>query len=53
VKLKANGEIERYKAGLVAKGYTQCEGLDYYDTFSSVAKLTTVWCLLALAIVKN
>jgi len=53
VKLKANGEIERYKAGLVAKGYTQCEGLDYYDTFSSVAKLTTVWCLLALAVVKN
>lgn len=50
VKYKADGTIERYKARLVVKGYTQTYSIDYAVTFAPVAKLNTFRLLLSVAI---
>ena len=41
------------KARLVAKDYTQQEGLDYFETFSPAVKFVTIRTLLAIAIAQN
>lgn len=48
-KFKADGSIDKYKAMLVAKEYSQQEGIYYDGTFSPVAKLNKIKMIIALA----
>jgi hypothetical protein len=48
-KFRPDGTIDKYKTRLVAKGYTQKEDKDFFDTYSPVVRLTTNHVLLSLA----
>ena len=39
----------KHKARLVSKGYSQVHGVDYTETFASVAKMDSIRLVLALA----
>ena len=53
VKVGPNGQVDRLKTRLVAKGYTQQYGLVYYDIFSPVAKIASVRLLFSVATMRS
>lgn len=53
IKRNVDGTIQRYKACLVAKGFHQSPRVDFFETFSSVVKASTIRVILSLAVTHN
>lgn len=49
IKLRPNGSVEKFKARLVVMEFTQMEGIDFSNIYSSVTRITSFRVLIALA----
>lgn len=52
-KLNENGEVDKYKAWLVSKGYSQKYGVDYTEAFVPMALLDTIQVVISLVAQKG
>lgn len=47
-KYATNGSVEKYKAHLVAKVFSQVEDINYSETFNLVKRMNSICLVLAL-----
>ena len=52
-KTDQQGNITRYKARLVAQGFSQIPGMDFFETFAPVVRMDSVRAILAIAAIKD
>jgi hypothetical protein len=50
IKRKSDGNVDRYKAWLVVKGFKQLYGIDYEDTFNPIVKAATIRIVLSISV---
>ena len=53
VKCNADGSLDCYKARMVAKGYSQCPGFDFKETFAPTVHYSTIYIILAIAALED
>jgi hypothetical protein len=53
VKIFPNGQIDKYKARLYTRGFSQEYGVDYFETFTLVIRMESLRILLALTTIQN
>ncbi|GKB09924.1 zinc finger, CCHC-type containing protein [Tanacetum coccineum] len=52
-KMKVDVTIDKFKARLVIQGFRQKEGIDYFDTYAPVARISTIRLLIVLTVTYN
>ncbi|GJY98353.1 zinc finger, CCHC-type containing protein [Tanacetum coccineum] len=52
-KLKVDGTVENFKARLAIQGFRQKSGIYYFDTYSPVARISTIRLLIAMTSIHN
>ena len=50
VKQVDDGSVEKYKAKVMAQGFSQVEGIDYEETFARVMRYSSIRSILALSV---
>lgn len=53
IKYNPDGSISRHKTRLIAKGFSQTQGIDCSETFSPVVKASTIRVILSLAVMQR
>ncbi|GJW93558.1 zinc finger, CCHC-type containing protein [Tanacetum coccineum] len=52
-KLKVDGTVEKFKARLFIQGFKQKSGINYFDTYTPVARISTIRLLIAMTVIHN
>jgi len=53
LKIHVNGSLNKLKARLVARGFSQIYGVDYKDTFALTVKFNTLRVFLAITVIED